>query len=102
MEVVIKNVLLNIVYAITRISTLILLIMVIPLLFCMDDILRIWLKEVPEYTTIFASWMLVNGFVVVLGSGFDPCIQSTGNIKNNEIGYGLINLALFAVNFHFI
>lgn len=43
---------LNIVYAITRISTLILLIMVIPLLFCMDDILRIWLKEVPEYTTI--------------------------------------------------
>ena len=90
---------LNIVYAITRISTLILLIMVIPLLFCMDDILRIWLKEVPEYTTIFASWMLVNGFVVVLGSGFDPCIQSTGNIKNNEIGYGLINLALLPLIF---
>lgn len=88
---------LSIVYVITRISTLILLVMVIPLLFCIDDILRIWLKEVPEYTTIFASWMLINGFVMVLGAGFDPCIQSTGNIRNNEIGYGLINLALLPI-----
>lgn len=88
---------LNIVYVITRISTLILLVMVVPLLFCMDDILKIWLKEVPEYTTIFASWMLINGFVMVLGSGFDPCIQSTGNIRKNEIGYGLINLALLPI-----
>ncbi len=88
---------LNIVYVITRISTLILLIIVIPLLFCMNDILIIWLKEVPEYTTLFASWMLINGFVMVLGSGFDPCIQATGNIRNNELGYGLINLALLPI-----
>ncbi len=88
---------LNIVYVITRISTLILLAMVIPLIFCMDDILRIWLKEVPEYTSVFTSWMLINGFVLVLGSGFDPCIQSTGEIRNNEIGYGLINLALLPI-----
>lgn len=88
---------LNIVYAITRISTLIFLVMVIPILFCMDDILEIWLKDVPEYTTIFASWMLVNGFVMVLGSGFDPCIQSTGSIRGNEIGYGIINLALLPI-----
>lgn len=88
---------LNIVYAITRISTLILLVLVIPLMFSMEDILHIWLKEVPEYTTIFATWMLVNGFVMVLGSGFDPCIQSTGKIRNNEIGYGLINLALLPI-----
>lgn len=88
---------LNIVYTITRVSALILLIIVIPLLFCMDDILKIWLGKVPEYTAIFASWMLINGFVMVLGSGFDPCIQSTGNIRNNEIGYGLINLALLPI-----
>ena len=88
---------LNIVYTITRVSALILLIIVIPLLFCMNDILKIWLGKVPEYTAIFASWMLINGFVMVLGSGFDPCIQSTGNIRNNEIGYGLINLTLLPI-----
>lgn len=88
---------LSIVYAITRISTLILMILVIPLVFCMDDILAIWLKEVPEYTNIFAMFMLLNGLVSVLGSGFDPCIQSTGKIRENEIGYGLINLALLPI-----
>lgn len=90
---------LNIVYMITRLSTLVLLIIVIPLLFCMEDILKIWLTDVPEYTNIFASWMLVNGFVMTLGSGFDPCIQSTGDIKNNELGYGFINLSLLPIIF---
>lgn len=88
---------LNIVYAITRLSTLIMLIIVVPLMLCLDDVLRLWLKDVPEYTSIFTSWMLISGVVMVLGSGFDPCIQSTGNIKSNEIGYGLINLALLPI-----
>ncbi len=88
---------LEIVYSISRLSTLILLILVIPIILNVDGILQIWLKEVPEYTNVFVVWMLINGFVTVLGSGFDPCIQSTGNIRNNEIGYGLINLALLPI-----
>lgn len=88
---------LNIVYAITRITALIMMIFIIPLVFCMEDVLKLWLKEVPNYTSIYATWMLINGFVMALGSGFDPCIQSTGNIRNNEIGYGLINLLLLPI-----
>ena len=90
---------LNLVYAITRITSLILMIIIIPLIFCMDDILGIWLENVPEYTSIFASWMLICGLIMALGSGFDPCIQSTGKIRNNEIGYGLINIILLPVIF---
>lgn len=88
---------LNLVYAITRITALIMMVFIIPLVFCMEDVLRLWLKEVPEYTSIFATWMLINGFVLALGSGFDPCIQSTGKIRNNEIGYGFINLLLLPI-----
>lgn len=88
---------LNIVYAITKITTLIMMVFIIPLVLCMEDVLTLWLKEVPEYTSIFATWMLINGFVLALGSGFDPCIQSTGKIRNNEIGYGLINLLLLPI-----
>lgn len=85
---------LNLVYAISRISTLIMLIIVIPLCLCMDDILVIWLKTPPEYTTIFAVFMLINALVSMVGAGFDACIQSTGNVKKNEIYSSIIYLSL--------
>lgn len=89
----------SIVYTITRITSLIMMLIIIPLAFCMEDVLKIWLNTVPEYTSIFATWMLINGFVMALGSGFDPCIQSTGKIRKNELGYGLINLLLLPIMF---
>lgn len=85
---------LNLVYAISRISTLIMLIIVIPLCLCMDDILVIWLKTPPEYTTIFAVFMLINALVSMVGAGFDACIQSTGKVKKNEIYSSIIYLSL--------
>lgn len=88
---------LELVYVISRLSVLVLMIVVIPLLLCLDDVLIIWLKQVPEYTTIFATFIILNGIVSVLGSGFDPCIQSTGNIKLNEIGCGVINLMMLPI-----
>lgn len=85
---------LNLVYSISRISTLIMLIIVIPLCLCMDDILALWLKTPPEYTSIFAIFMLINALVSMIGAGFDACIQSTGNVKKNEIYSSIIYLSL--------
>lgn len=90
---------LNLVYAISRISTLIMLFVVIPLCLCMDDILVIWLKTPPEYTTIFAVFMLINALVSMVGAGFDACIQSTGNVKKNEIYSSIIYLGLLPAIF---
>lgn len=94
-----ENRTLDIVYSITRLSTLILMVVIIPLSLCLNDVLQIWLDDVPKYTSIFILLMLVNGLVAILGSGFDPCIQATGKIRENEIGYGLINLALLPIIF---
>lgn len=88
---------LNLVYTISRISTLIMLIIVIPLCLCMDDILIIWLKTPPEYTSIFSVFMLINALVSMVGAGFDACIQSTGNVKKNEIYSSVIYLSLLPV-----
>lgn len=88
---------LSLVYTISRISALMMLIPAVPLLLCLDDILVIWLKNPPEYASIFVTFLIINGFVSILGTGFDPCIQSTGKIKKNEIGYGLIYLLLLPI-----
>ena len=90
---------LNLVYTISRISTMIMLIVALPLILCMDDILVLWLKTPPEYTTIFSVFMLINAVVSMLGAGFDACIQSTGNVKNNEIYASIIYLSLLPIIF---
>lgn len=90
---------LDIVYTISRYSTLIFSIIAIPIILCVDELLAIWLVDVPEYTNIFVVFMLINAMVGILFSGFDPCIQSTGKIKENEIGYGLITIAILPIMF---
>lgn len=90
---------LNLVYTISRISTMIMLIISMPLMFCMDEILVLWLKTPPEYTTIFSIFMLINAVVSMLGAGFDSCIQSTGNIKKNEIWVSIIYLSIIPIIF---
>lgn len=89
------------VYTISRVSTLIMLLIVVPLMLCIDSILVLWLKNPPEYTTIFTQFMLVNTLVTMLGAGFDACIQSTGNIKKNEIYTSLIFLSILPIIFVF-
>ena len=90
---------LDIVYTISRYSTLIFSIIAIPILLSVDELLAIWLVDVPEYTGIFVVFMLINAMVGILCSGFDPCIQSTGKIKENEIGYGVITISILPIMF---
>jgi len=83
---------LRLVYIICRISSLALLLLLVPMLSFTKEILIIWLKEPPEYAVEFVVFLLITLFVSVLGSGFDSCIQSTGKIRNNEVVYALISL----------
>lgn len=86
-------------YVISRLSFLMMLIPVIPLVFNMNAILRVWLVDPPEYTAIFAILFLVNGLVWTLSAGFDSCIQATGDIKTNQIGYSVINLLVLPISY---
>lgn len=91
---------LSLVYAMSRYSYLTMNIMVIPLLLCIEDVLKLWLgNNIPEYTTIFVVFMLINGMVSNLGAGFDASIQATGKVRKNQIGYSLIGLSLLPIIF---
>ena len=90
---------LSLVYAISRYTYLIMLIISVPLLLCMDTILALWLgnENVPPLTAIFASLLLIDGMISNLRSGFDASIQATGRIKKNQIGYTIINLSIIPI-----
>lgn len=90
---------LNLVYAISRYTYLIMLIISVPLLLCMDTVLAFWLgaDDVPPLTSIFASILIIDGMISNLRSGFDASIQATGKIKKNQIGYTIINLSIIPI-----
>ena len=81
---------LNIVYKMSKYSFLIMLIPSFAFIINMDEILTVWLKIVPEYSTEFTNLLLINGLIGVLGSGFDSAIQATGRIKQYQILYSII------------
>ena len=87
----------SLVYAISRFSFLLMLLPAMPLLFCMQDVLKLWLKDPPEWTNVFASLLLINGMISNLGGGFDASIQATGKIRKNQVGYSFINIMILPV-----
>lgn len=81
-------------------------VIVFPLIFCMDYILNLWLKDIPEHTIDFCQIVLILVLVDSFSSLIISAIQATGNIRGTQIFVGsllLINLPmsffLFVVGF---
>lgn len=88
---------LMLVYKISKYCFLIMLLIGIPTIISIKEVLKLWLGEVPQYTDIFVSLLLVNGLIACLNSGFDALIQASGKIRSNQIGYSLINISLLPI-----
>ncbi len=97
---------LSLIYGIAKIAFFIMLIPVVPLILNMDFVLKAWLKDVPQYTNVFATLLLVGGLIRCLGAGLDSSIQATGKIRPFQIFYSVAYLmvlpaayVLFVVGF---
>jgi O-antigen/teichoic acid export membrane protein len=78
-----------------KFSYFIMFFMALPLVSEMNQILNIWLKQVPEYTVVFAQLSLVNGLITCIGnSGLTACM-ATGKIRN----YSLIITSISVLEF---
>lgn len=70
----------------------VLLLICIPLFFFVEDLLEIWLVEVPQYTAIFFKLMLIYLIVNSLSNPLIIAIHSTGKIVKFQIVEGLLML----------
>ncbi|GHT48377.1 hypothetical protein FACS189440_11810 [Bacteroidia bacterium] len=64
----------------------------IPCIFEMPAILTLWLKNVPEYSVIFCSLILIGTLTNQLTIGLQSAIQATGKIKAYQSIVGLVLL----------
>ncbi|MEP2278093.1 hypothetical protein [Maribacter sp.] len=77
-------------------------IIAIPSIFEMPQILKFWLKEVPEYTTIFAQFILMAILINQLTIGLQSALQATGKIKFYQTVVGGVILMTLPVAYIFL
>ena len=75
----------SLIYTSIKTNLLIILIISIPTLYCINDILSVWLKEVPEYTSQFCAIMLSCNIITAFSQIIYTGIQATGDLKKTSV-----------------
>ena len=88
---------LAIVYACTKYCFFILLLVSFPCVLYMDEILALWLGDVPPQTSIFTSLIIIATLIGALTNGLDPLILASGKIRVFQIGYAVVFLSLLPI-----
>lgn len=77
-----------------KLSTIVILILAVPLCFRIEYILKIWLGKPPAYTDVFIVLFLINAIIDVVSSPLVTVIQAIGNLKKYQIITSLIIIGI--------
>lgn len=69
----------------SKFSYFLLFMLVCPLCFNMDFVLRLWLKNVPEYTSTFCIFILIYALLETLSAPMWMIVQATGKIRAYQL-----------------
>ena len=82
-----------------RLSYYLLLFISLPLILEADTVLKLWLEEVPEHTTLFVQLILVFGMEEALSNPLITAMLATGDIKKYQLTVGGLQLMNFPVSY---
>lgn len=71
----------------------------IPALSTLPTLMKLWLKDVPEFAVYFASIQLLIHMCEQLTSGFGTAIVATGNIKGMSISRAIFKLSYLPLSY---
>lgn len=74
----------------------------LPILIETEQILKIWLGNVPEFTVIFTRLVIINAIIESLANPFIASIQATGKIKVYQIVTSSIILLNLPISYIFL
>lgn len=94
--------LLKLFYNSSKYSFFLLWTLCLPIMLSIDQILNLWLKEVPEYTNVFTIWILSYSLINVLNNPIWSIALAVGKLKNYiMIGSGIF-LMVFPLSYIFL
>lgn len=86
----------------SRMSFYLLLILVLPLILNTDAVLGLWLKDVPQHTSLFVQLFLVLALSESLSNPMITAMLATGKIRNYQLLVGGIQLLNIPVSYLFL
>lgn len=75
----------QLIYRSSRFSFFLLFAITFPLMMNMDFVLNLWLKNVPEYTSIFCILTLIYSLIEAMSKPLGYTMHATGQVKNYNI-----------------
>lgn len=81
----------------TKYSFYLMLLLAVPLFFVADEVLHLWLKEVPEYTTVFVRVTIATCLFQVFDTSFYTALYAKGRIKENAMLSPSVLFLLFII-----
>lgn len=93
---------LNLGYVSSRFAFFLILVVSVPLFCKAEDILSIWLKEVPEFTILFLRIIIISSLIEVLAIPLANMLQAAGKIKRYQMIVSVIYLLNIPVSYIFL
>ena len=78
------------------------IIMVVPLLFLTQPIVKLWLGYVPEYSVVFIQILMINTLIGVLRQQLDLLFKAEGKLKHYQIADSLFLILPLICSYFFL
>ncbi len=72
------------------------------MLFLMPELLKIWLKQVPEYTVLFSRIILITSLIDCISYSVMAAFQATGKIKLYQMLIGSMIIMNIPISYFFL
>lgn len=89
----------RLIFTSARFSYFLMLVFSLPLLLVNEEVLDLWLVEVPEYTSIFLRIIIVVSMIDAVSNSIMTSVEATGNIKEYQITLGTILLLIVPISY---
>lgn len=89
----------KLIFSSSRFSVYLLWIISAPLIIRADYILHLWLKDVPEFATVFVQWILIYSLVNSLNNPVWTAVMATGQLKKVVLVGSNLFLLAFPANY---
>lgn len=89
----------NLVVRTSKFSFYLLFVLSLPIVLEVDYVLELWLKIVPEYTSVFTILVLINALIDTLSGPLMISLQATGKIKVYQSVVGIMLILILPISY---
>lgn len=94
-----KEYMVRLIFYSSKLSFFLLFIVSLPIILEAEELLAIWLVEVPEYTVVFFRLIIVTTMIDAVSNPIITSVEATGNIKKYQIIVGSILLMILPISY---